>query len=132
MIQNNNILLADDEVHILRVLELKLSSAGFNCIKTSDGISAWKEILRSKPALVISDYQMPGMSGLDLAQKMFENIELRGIPVILLTARGFSLTPDDLTHTNILYRLSKPFSPREILTLVQEVLEIKIKDRVHV
>ena len=126
MNQNNTIVLADDEVYILRVLELKLNSAGFNCIKAMDGISAWKEILRTKPALVISDYQMPGMSGLDLAQKMFEHIELRGTPIILLTARGFSLTPDDLAQTNILYRVSKPFSPREILSLVQEVIEVKV------
>jgi CheY-like chemotaxis protein len=127
MKEKPNIVIADDEVHILRVLDLKLSSNGFCCTKTYDGVQAWEAISRLRPDLVISDYQMPRLNGLELAEKMFEDPELRGIPVVLLTARGFSLTARDLEETNILYRVSKPFSPRELLSLVEEVLMSSIK-----
>ncbi|MFA5864830.1 MAG: response regulator [Phycisphaerae bacterium] len=127
MSENNTIVIADDEAHILRVLELKLSSAGFTCVKAGNGLQAWDQIVRTRPALVISDYQMPEMTGLELAEKMYQENELRGTPIILLTARGFSLTPDDLAQTNIQYRVSKPFSPRELLALVQEILMGAVK-----
>jgi CheY-like chemotaxis protein len=127
MSENNTIVIADDEIHILRILELKLRSAGFTCVKAANGLQAWEEILRTRPTLVISDYQMPEMTGLELAEKMYQENELRGTPIILLTARGFSLTPDDLAQTNIQYRVSKPFSPRELLALVQEILMGSVK-----
>jgi CheY-like chemotaxis protein len=119
-------MIVDDEVHILRVLELKLSARGFGCTKAYDGVQAWEGIFHRRPDLVISDYQMPRLNGLELAEKMFDEPELRGIPVILLTARGFSLTAKDLEQTNILYRISKPFSPRDLVNLVEEVLSSTI------
>jgi two-component system, OmpR family, response regulator len=121
------LVIADDEVHILRVLDLKLSGSGFHCVKACNGLEAWEKVRQTRPALVISDYQMPGLSGLVLAERMYEDVELRGIPIILLTARGFSLTPDDLEHTNIQYRMSKPFSPRELLALVEDILAGSVK-----
>jgi CheY-like chemotaxis protein len=127
MNEKPNIVIADDEVHILRVLDLKLSGNGFGCTKAYDGVQAWEAIFRLRPDLVISDYQMPRLNGLELAEKMFADPELRGIPVVLLTARGFSLTARDLEETNILYRVSKPFSPRELLSLVEEVLMSSMK-----
>lgn len=121
------ILIADDEVHIQRVLELKFTAAGFACIKVGDGTAAWKAVVEHRPDLVISDYQMPGLSGLDLAAKMYQDYDLREIPVILLTAHGFSLRPEDLRETNILHRVAKPFSPRELLDLARDlVLEMPL------
>ncbi len=122
MSEKPTIVIVDDEVHILRVLELKLTAGGYNCIKAYDGVQAWEAVFRHRPELVISDYQMPRVNGLELAEKMFDEPEFRGIPVILLTARGFSLTAKDLEQTNILYRISKPFSPRDLVSLVEEIL----------
>jgi CheY-like chemotaxis protein len=122
MKEHARIVLADDEVHILRILDLKLTAAGFTCIQTCNGLQAWQEVVRSRPNMLITDYQMPGMTGLELAEKMHQDYDLRDIPVILLTAHGFTLRPEDLTDTNILHRVSKPFSPREVLGLVQDLL----------
>ncbi len=124
MTDQRRIIIADDEIHILRVLELKLGSGGLDVFLAYDGLQAWEEACRNKPDLVISDYQMPGLNGLELAEKMFACDNLRNVPVILLTARGFSLTRDDLSSANILRLISKPFSPRELLALVQETLAI--------
>jgi CheY-like chemotaxis protein len=115
------IIVADDEVHILRVVELKLSSAGFQIVCAHDGLEAWQEIERSGPSLVITDYQMPEINGMELAEKMFQRTDLQKIPVILLTARRFSLSREDLSKTNIVHVVPKPFSPKEILALVQNI-----------
>jgi len=127
MNERQTIVLADDEVHILRVLELKLSAAGFNCVKAVNGQLAWELIQQHQPVLVISDYQMPGVDGVELAERIHREPSLCDIPVILLTARGFSLHRDDLAQTNIVHKITKPFSPREILSLVQEVLASSVK-----
>jgi len=127
MSEQQTIVLADDEVHILRVLELKLSAAGFHCIKAVNGQLAWELVQRHQPVLVISDYQMPEVDGVELAERMHRESSLCEIPVILLTARGFSLHREDLARTNIVHKIAKPFSPREILSLVQEVLAGSVK-----
>ncbi|NLE28970.1 MAG: response regulator [Phycisphaerae bacterium] len=115
------IIIADDEVHILRVVEFKLRAAGFDVVCAHDGLQAWQEIERDHPALLITDYQMPGINGMELAQKMFNLENLRDIPVILLTARCFSLNRDDLAKTNIVRVVPKPFSPRELLAWTQQI-----------
>ncbi len=120
------IVIADDEIHILRILELKFASNGFNVIKAMTGQQAWEAIVSQNPDIVITDYQMPELTGLDIAEKMYVDDKLRNIPVILLTARGFSLTDEDLIGTNIIELITKPFSPREILAIVRKVMETKI------
>ncbi len=128
MMSDPTIVIADDEVHILRVLELKLSGAGFTCVKACDGLVAWQQILRVRPVLVISDYQMPGLDGVSLAEKMYREESLRHIPFILLTARGFSVNREDVAETHIVHKISKPFSPRELLALVHEVLGSSVQE----
>ena len=123
MISPLRIIVADDEVHILRVVELKLRSAGFDVVCAHDGLEAWQQIENSRPSLVITDYQMPAINGMELAEKMFYRNDLREIPIILLTARGFSLNRNDLARTNIVQVVSKPFSPRELLALTQHISE---------
>jgi CheY-like chemotaxis protein len=120
--EKTKIVIADDEIHILRVLELKFASAGFEVVCAHDGIRAWAEVAAGGPSLLVTDYQMPGMNGVELAEKMFSDDRLSSIPVILLTARGFHLDGDDLSKTNILHVVSKPFSPRELVTMANHIL----------
>jgi len=87
-----------------------------------DGLEAWDRVHRVRPHLVISDYQMPGLNGLDLAERMFQDKELRHVPIILLTGRGMSLRPRDLALTNIVHLVSKPFSPKSLLAMAQDML----------
>ncbi len=124
------LVIADDEIHILRILELKFTSNGFDVEKAMTGQQAWELISRNFPDVVITDYQMPELTGLDIAEKMYSEQRLRNIPVILLTARGFSLTDDDLSNTNIKELITKPFSPREVLAIVRKVTEMKISSGV--
>src|SRR3982751_1420955 len=117
------ILVADDESHILHVVSLKLRNAGFRVITARDGQEAFDLAQQERPDLIITDYHMPQLSGLELCQRLKQDPATTGIPAIMLTARGYHLEPSDTEQSGILRMLSKPFSPRQLLTTVNEVLE---------
>ncbi len=119
------ILVADDESHILHVVSLKLRNAGFRVLTARDGQEALEMAQASQPDLLITDYHMPQLSGIELCQRLKQDPATAGIPAIMLTARGYHLEPRDTEQSGILRMLSKPFSPRHLLTTVNEVLEGK-------
>jgi CheY-like chemotaxis protein len=118
------ILVADDESHILHVVSLKLRNAGYRVVTARDGQEALEMAQQEKPDLLITDYHMPQLSGLELCQKLKQDPATSGIPAIMLTARGYHLEPSDTGKSGILRMLSKPFSPRQLLSTVNEVLEL--------
>jgi len=120
---NKTILVADDESHILHVVSLKLRNAGYRVLTARDGQEALELAQSEKPDLLITDYHMPELSGLELCQKLKQGPETSGIPAIMLTARGYHLEPSDTERSGVLRMLSKPFSPRHLLATVNEVLE---------
>ncbi len=117
------ILVVDDETHILHVVSLKLRNAGYDVVTAEDGEEGLAVALESLPDLVITDFQMPFMTGLEFCQKLKELPQTSAIPALMLTARGFSLTDDDVRRTNVAGVLSKPFSPREVLSRVQNLIQ---------
>ena len=122
MSAEKTILVADDESHILNVVSLKLRNAGFKVITASDGQEALDMALAELPDLLITDYHMPQLSGLELCRRLKQDVKTQGIPKIMLTARGYHLEPQDTEESGILKMLSKPFSPRHLLSTVHEVL----------
>lgn len=116
------ILVVDDEAHIVHVVALKLRNAGYVVVTASDGEEALELALNELPDLVITDLQMPYLSGLQLCEKLRESKELASVPAMMLTARGYSIAEEDLARTNIRTVLSKPFSPREVLERTKELL----------
>src|ERR1700691_5793335 len=116
------ILVADDESHILHVVSLKLRNAGFEVLTAADGQEALEIAIAEHPDLLITDYHMPQLSGLELCQKLKQDPSTAKIPAIMLTARGYQLDPKDTEQSGILRMLSKPFSPRQLLSTVNEVL----------
>jgi len=117
------ILVADDESHILNVVSLKLRNAGYRVLTASDGQEALELAIQEKPDLLITDYHMPMLSGIELCRQLRQNPQTMGIRTIMLTARGYHLEPHDTAENGILRMLSKPFSPRQLLLTVNEVLE---------
>ena len=116
------ILVADDESHILHVVSLKLQNAGYEVLTASDGQEALELALSEHPDLLITDYHMPQMSGLELCQKLKQDPATAKIPTIMLTARGYQLDENDTGQSGALRMISKPFSPRHLLSTVNEVL----------
>jgi DNA-binding response OmpR family regulator len=118
------ILLCDDDLHILRAAEFKFRRVGFTVDTASDGIEAWDAIQRAQPDLVITDCQMPRLGGIGLIERMRDNPATSDIPVLMLTAKGFELTSEELAERlNVLAVIPKPFSPRELLQKVKAILE---------
>ncbi len=118
---SKRIVIADDEPAITHVISLKLSGAGYDTVTAQDGEEAYAYCLEEPPALVVTDLQMPYMNGLELAKKLKENESTAGVSVIMLTARGFALEESEIAQTNIEQVLSKPFSPRDVLALVDRL-----------
>ena len=120
--KTKTILIADDETHILNVLTLKLKNAGYEVIIARDGEEALECAKAQRPDLLITDLQMPRLTGLELCQKMRQDPKLADVPTIMLSARGFMLEPGDTAGSGIVQMLSKPFSPRELLSSVDQIL----------
>src|SRR3954463_9028618 len=119
---DKTILAVDDEAHILHVVSLKLKNAGYNVLTANDAEEALELAASSQIDLLITDFQMPGMSGLDLARKLHGEPGRKNLPAILLTAHGLALEQVELAHAGITVCLSKPFSPRDLLDKVHELL----------
>jgi DNA-binding response OmpR family regulator len=117
------VLLCDDEIHILRAAEFKLARAGFDVQIAGDGQEAWEAIQLQKPDVLITDCQMPRLDGFGLVQRVREDPNTRDLPVLMLTAKGYELSQEELAEKwNVAGLIPKPFSPRELLRLVEQIL----------
>jgi CheY-like chemotaxis protein len=116
------ILIADDEIHIIHVVAIKLRNNGYEVVAASNGAEAYELACREKPDIVVTDYQMPLMTGIELIEKLRANEPTKDIPVILLTARSFAVSPEQRQSLKVSDCLSKPFSPKELLKTIQDIL----------
>jgi CheY-like chemotaxis protein len=112
---DTTILAVDDETHILHVVSHKLKNAGYRVLTANDGEEALELAAANPIQVLITDYQMPGITGLELAARFHGEPGRRHLPIILLTAHGLALEQVDMARAGITVRLSKPFSPRELL-----------------
>jgi CheY-like chemotaxis protein len=75
-----------------------------------------------QPDLVVSDMQMPRCTGLEMCRKLARDAATRNIPIIMVTSREFEIGPQETAGTNVRAVIGKPFSPTELLKLVQQHL----------
>lgn len=116
------ILVVDDEPHIVRLLKDALSRRGYEVATASNGQEALEQVREAAPDLIFMDVMMPGMSGLDATRAIREEIGLTGVPIFLLTARGQEQDVQAGLDAGADEYLTKPFSPRQLATLVDEKL----------
>lgn len=116
------VLVVDDEIHIVHVVSIKLRSNGLEVVTASNGAQAYEIACSENPDLIVTDFQMPVMDGFDLVKKLRQNEQTKNIPVIMLTARSFSIEPEQKEQLNISDCLGKPFSPKELLKKVEDIL----------
>jgi DNA-binding response OmpR family regulator len=123
------ILVAEDDIAMGGVIRFNLEKAGFEVTVARCGRTAWNLLSEHSYDLLISDFQMPGMTGGELCQRMQQDAKLSQIPVILLTAKGYELDKSMLRHqlarSTVFF---KPFSPRELIQTVQECLAAGVAD----
>jgi CheY-like chemotaxis protein len=116
------VLVVDDEVHIVHVVAIKLRNNGYEPITAGNGQEAYELACRENPDIIIADYMMPVMSGLELLEKLRSNEKTQNIPFILLTARNFAIEDIKQQQLQISQCITKPFSPKELLRTIEDIL----------
>ncbi len=116
------ILVADDEVFMLRLLDMTLKKGGYVVISCRDGKEALAAAAAQLPQLIVLDVMMPGLDGLGALRQLKENPATREIPVVVLSAKGHALTKVEAEASGAVLFLAKPFSPNELLGAVQKIL----------
>ena len=116
------ILVADDEVFMLRLLEMTFKKGGYEVVTCRDGKEALVTAFAVQPQLIVLDVMMPGLDGLGALRLLKDNPATKNIPVVVLTAKGHSLTRVDAVLAGAVLFLAKPFSPNELLSAVQKIL----------
>jgi two-component system response regulator GlrR len=121
-VQTGDILLVDDDPDLLKLISLRLSSAGYRVRTADSGEAALASLAVARPAAVITDLRMPGIDGLQL----FEAIHRQhpALPVIILTAHGTIPDAVSATQRGVFGFLTKPFDSQELLQLVASALRL--------
>lgn len=116
------IIVADDEDHLRLLVSKTLEDPDHHILEALDGATALELARKERPQLIILDWMMPRMSGMQVLEALREDSATTSIPVIVLTAR--SQKPDRLFALKLGIRgyLIKPFSPLELIELVERVL----------
>jgi CheY-like chemotaxis protein len=115
-----DVVIAEDEASIAAVVARILSGMGHEVRVCRDGAEALAAVEDRVPDLVLSDYQMPNVDGLELAQRLAAADASAAVKVILVTARGHRLSDDDLSKTNVARVLPKPFGRKDLMRAVED------------
>ena len=118
---NNKILIVDDEPSNVRVLGRELTDRGYIIESAKDGWSGLKTVSTSRPDLILLDYMMPGMGGIDVLKELRK----RGhdIPVIIITAYGTIDRAVEAIKEGAHDFITRPFEPDHVVFVVQKALE---------
>lgn len=120
-----NVLIVEDESPILELLALNISQAGYNPLRAISAEHAEKLINEALPDIILLDWMLPGMSGIDFAKKLRSNTLTKTIPIIMLTARSDELDKVRGLEVGADDYITKPFSPRELNARIKAVLRRK-------
>ncbi|RMH09145.1 MAG: response regulator [Nitrospirae bacterium] len=119
--KDRTILVADDEEDLRMILQMTLEDPRYRILEAADGTTALILAQTECPDLVILDWMMPGMSGLEVVKALRRHPKTQQIPVILLTARDHDQERAEGKAAGVCAYLVKPFSPLELLEKVWEV-----------
>jgi len=116
------ILIAEDQQHIRKLIEYKLTNSGYAVVAVEDGSQALAKARELKPALILLDIMMPLMTGFEVLSALKQDPATKRIPVLLVTAqskeeevlKGLEMGAEDY--------ITKPFSPNELAARVKKVL----------
>jgi len=116
------ILIIEDESAIREMLGYALMKDGYSFLEAADVEQARPILMHEKPDLILMDWMLPGMSGVDYARRVRNSPETRDIPIIMLTARGEEADKVRALDTGADDYITKPFSTKELLARIRALL----------
>lgn len=119
-----SILVAEDNRVMSDVMRFNLQNAGYQVTVARNGTEAWELLQSTKFDVLVTDYQMPGLTGEEVCTALRIHYPDWHLPIIFLSARGLELSVDRMkSELGIETLLHKPFSPRELVEAVGKCLE---------
>ncbi|MEQ1706139.1 MAG: phosphate regulon transcriptional regulator PhoB [Rickettsiales bacterium] len=116
-----SVLIVEDEIAIVTLLRYNLEREGFRVFSTGDGEEAIGMVKDYKPDIIVLDWMLPSMSGIDICKQLRWNQDTKGIPVIMLSARGEESDRIRGLDAGADDYLVKPFSPAELIARIRAV-----------
>ena len=131
MKQQARILIVEDEPAIAELIAVNLRHNGFQPVWAEDGDAAQREIEAVLPDAILLDWMLPGQAGIDLARKWRREARTKGVPILMLTARGDE--PDKVAGLDAGADdyITKPFSTQEMLARIRAVLRRRAPEQVR-
>jgi two-component system phosphate regulon response regulator PhoB len=127
---NAKVLVVEDEAPLLEMLSYNLEAEGFKVARAESGEEAELLVTEERPDLIILDWMLPGVSGIELCRRIRTRQETRAIPIVMLTARGEEGDRIRGLATGADDYVVKPFSLPELMARVRAILRRAAPDRV--
>jgi len=116
------ILLVEDELAIREMMKFAFINSQYQLIEAEDAEQALLLIIKNKPDLILLDWMLPGINGIEFARRLKQDSSNHEIPIIMLTARGEEVDRIRGFDVGIDDYVTKPFSPKELLARIKAVL----------
>jgi two-component system phosphate regulon response regulator PhoB len=116
------VLIVDDEAAIVTMLRYNLEKEGFAVSEAADGEEALTRIAERKPDVILLDWMLPLVSGIEVCRQIRRAPELRSLPIIMLTARGEESDRVRGLNCGADDYVTKPFSPAELVARIRTVM----------
>lgn len=118
----SKVIVVDDEPFILMMIEDKLKKAKIDVLTLRDSRNAAEIIKKEMPDLIILDWMMPEVSGIEVCKAIKKDPALERIPIFMLTAKGQDADEQLGLRCGVTRYITKPFSPRALLEMVNEII----------
>ena len=114
------VLVVDDSITVRRVTQRLLQREGYRVALAADGLQGLERLREERPAVVLSDIEMPRMDGFDFVRNIRSDDKLRDLPVIMITSRIAEKHRDHAEELGVNHYLGKPYSEEDLLRLIRE------------
>jgi two-component system, OmpR family, phosphate regulon response regulator PhoB len=116
------VMIVEDEIPLVTLLRYNLEKEGFGVCEASDGEEALVQIAERKPDVVLLDWMLPLVSGIEVCRQIRRSPQSRAVPIIMLTARGEEGDKIRGLNSGADDYITKPFSPSELIARVRAVI----------
>ena len=117
------VLIVEDELDVLKMTKFRVEKAGYKTVIATDGQEALDQVKSEQPDLILLDYKLPIMNGIEVYKKLQENADHRTIPVLFLTAsQGNEELVENMQEVGAKHIMIKPYDPKELLEKIGELI----------